>query len=597
MCHRSRETSANEANRVEIMNDLPGALELLTSRVDDLDRRVHALEHQSETVESTSDSSPASSFTLSTDNNSPEQASGVFALLGRGMLGLAGAYVLRAVAESGALPRIATAWVAVAYGMAWLVLAAWSKRPSRLTQVTYAVTSALILAPMLWELTLHFKTFSPLIAAAILAVYMLLATLISWRRSVPVAWVAHSAAALTALSLGIGAHSMLPFIAVLLVCAALSEYAALKRGEAGISPLVLFVSDLAIWGLIFIYSGPPSARADYPDLGAVVLIIPAWLLWMINAICLTVKTVLLQKRMTVFEALQVMIAFGLAVSGTLIFAPNSGRTWLGTVCVLLAAASYVALFRRMLPSAEQRNILVFSAWCAILTLAGVTWLLPTVPAAICLGAGALVAIVFGGPLRSVLLELHGLVFLIAAAFISRSPQYAFGELAGSLPVKPGLSLIAAAVCAAAFYAASKERPGEEWQRQILHFIPALLAAFALSALLVQALLGLVGTGVHLEPHHVAFIRTLTLCVVSVAFAFGGSRLGRLEMTRIAYSVLAFVAAKLLFEDLTHGRMEFTAGSIFLVALTLIAVPRLMRSKAKAPMLAHEREESILQKHV
>jgi hypothetical protein len=265
--------------------------------------------------------------------------------------------------------------------------------------------------------------------------------------------------------------------------------------------------------------------------------------------------------------------------------------------MLLAAATYFVMFRWLVSSAEQRNTLVFGTWSAALTLAGVIWLMPTAPAAMCLGAGALAAILFGGRLRNVQLELHGLAFLIAAAILSHSLQYAFGELAGSLPVRPGAILIAAAVCATLFYATSKEQPGEEWQRQTLHFIPALLAAFALSALLVQGLLGLGGTVVPLESHHVALIRTLTLCVVSTAFAFGGSRLRRLEMTRIAYSLLALVTAKLLFEDLRHGRMEFIAGSIFLVALTLIAVPRLARGKRKIPAPVQEQEEAVLQKHM
>ena len=48
------------------------------------------------------------------------------------------------------------------------------------------------------------------------------------------------------------------------------------------------------------------------------------------------------------------------------------------------------------------------------------------------------------------------------------------------------------------------------------------------------------------------------------------------MTRIAYAAVAFMAVKLIFEDLREGRMDFIALSIFLFAVTLIAVPRLGR---------------------
>jgi predicted tellurium resistance membrane protein TerC len=58
------------------------------------------------------------------------------------------------------------------------------------------------------------------------------------------------------------------------------------------------------------------------------------------------------------------------------------------------------------------------------------------------------------------------------------------------------------------------------------------------------------------------------------------------MTRLAYVTLAFVAAKLIFEDLRHGHMVFIAGSIFLFAITLIAVPKLVRVGAKACAASH-----------
>jgi hypothetical protein len=561
------------------MNDLPGALELLSSRVDDLEKRVHALERPSEAIVPAREESLGDSAALAADDNQAEQTSGVFAVLGRGMLGIAGAYVLRAVAASGSLPELAVATVAIAYAMAWLVWAAWSRNTTKFVQVVYAGASAVILAPMLWELTLHFKTFSPFTSATVLGAYVVLAEFLYWKKGVaPVAWVADGATALAALALGIATNVLLPFIATLLLLVALCEYATFRGRGEGIRPLVVLVSDVAIFTLLFIYAGPPNTRADYPNPGAAALIAPAWLLWALNGISLTIKTTVLERTMSVFEAIQTMVAFGLAVSSVLYFAPVSGTMVLGLVCLVLSICSYVALFRRLLHSTERRNRLVFSLWSAALTLAGVIWLLPQGAAATCLAAGSLAAIVSGVRMRCALLELHGLVFLVAAAVLSRSPQYAFGELAGTAPLRPGPVLIAAAVCSTLFYAASKERPAEEWQQQILHFVPALLAALALSALLVQGLLGLASSVMSLAVHHVAFIRTLTLCAVSVVFAFGGSRWDRLEMKRIAYAALAFVAAKLLFEDLQHGRMEFIAGSIFLFAITLIAVPRLVRVK-------------------
>ena len=80
--------------------------------------------------------------------------------------------------------------------------------------------------------------------------------------------------------------------------------------------------------------------------------------------------------------------------------------------------------------------------------------------------------------------------------------------------------------------------------------------------------------------YVAFIRTLILCALALALAFCGSRWRRVELTRIAYATLGLVAAKLLFEDLRLGHLEFIAAAFFLFAITLIAVPRLAHRKMR-----------------
>ena len=179
------------------------------------------------------------------------------------------------------------------------------------------------------------------------------------------------------------------------------------------------------------------------------------------------------------------------------------------------------------------------------------------------------------------LEFHGVIYLVAASIASGLPEYVFRSLAGPLPSRPPWSMLLISVCAILCYAVAKERQGEAWRQQILHLVPSLLAACSIAALLVQGLLRLAALAITTDVFHVAFIRTLTLCSVALALAFGGSRWRRLEMTRIAYAALAFVAAKLLFEDLRQGRMEFIAASIFLFAVTLIGVPRLARMGHKA----------------
>ena len=136
-------------------------------------------------------------------------AGGAFSVLGKAMLGIAGAYLLRAVAESSSLPRTAVAAVAIAYALGWLAWASRAKAGDWLAGTTYACTSALILAPMLWELTLRFNVLPAPVSAAVVCGFVLAASALAWKRDfAPVLWVANGTAVAIALTLAIASHQI-----------------------------------------------------------------------------------------------------------------------------------------------------------------------------------------------------------------------------------------------------------------------------------------------------------------------------------------------------------------------------------------------------
>lgn len=557
------------------MNNLPEALDQLSHRVDDLEKRIHALEHPEEQLQPGAESAQAR--TPHVQESTIERASGVFPVLGRAMLGIAGAYVLRALMDLSPLPKLAIAAVALAYAVAWMVGAARSVGRSHFAGAVYAGTSALILGPMLWELLLRFRILPPLAIAGVLSGFVVTASVVTWKpERGTVFWVAHFAAALTALSLSIASLAMTPFIASLLLMVLICEYAVAKERGHAIRPLVAAMADGAVWAQIFIYSGPESARVNYPQLSTTALIAPACILFLMNATHVVIRTMHLQKRISVFETVQAMIAFLLVAASLLFFLPATGTMTLGVVCLAFAVATYAAVILYFRRAAEKRNFRVFAAWSAALLLAGALWTLPADWAAACMGLAALLAVMAGVWLECVTLDLHSVVYLIAAALLSGLPSYVSDALVGPLPAKPAWSIFVVSACAVLCYAIGRERLGEAWPQQVLHFVPALLASCAVAALLVQGLLRLVALFLTPSLIHLALVRTLTVCSLALALAFGGRLWGRLEMTRIAYAAVAFMAVKLVIEDLREGRMDFIAVSIFLFAVTLIAVPRLAR---------------------
>jgi hypothetical protein len=561
------------------MDDLSDVLEQITARLETLERRVEILEHSPTVLSAPVPQQPSmpTAAIEAGEETSLAQASGVFSVLGKAMLGIAGAYLLRAVAETSSLPKLAIAAVAIAYAILWLVSAARLPVGAWFASVIYAGTSALILAPMLWELTLRFKVLPAPATAGILGAFVMVASALAWKLDrTPVIWVANATVAVTALALSMATRELAPFIAVLLLMVLICEYAIERDHERSIRPLVAASADLAIWFLIFIYSSPPSSRVDYPAMNTAELLLPACLLFLMYAASVVFRTMRRGQKITVFETGQTMIAFLLATSTVLYFAPRIGAIGLGVACLVLSAACYSAVLAIFDGIAEGRNYHIFATWATALLLTGSLLCLPPFCLAACLGLAAIGCTALGVRMGRLTLGFHGLVFLAAAAVVSGLLKYAFHALAGTLPAGVAWSVCGVSACTIICYAAGKPGSQENWKQQLLHLVPAALAVCALAALLVEGLVWLVALRLTPDVYHVAFLRTLSLCAVALALAFVGSRWHRVELTWIAYASLWFIAAKLLFEDLRHGRLEFIAASIFVFAITLIAVPRLAR---------------------
>ena len=568
------------------MNESPGALELLSNRVDELEKRVHALEHPYQ-VKTPAIKSAAASAQLEDETDSLQTAN-IFPLLGRAMLGIAGAYVLRAIAEAGVMPKGVAAAIAIAYALAWLVWAVRAPRLSGIVSLVYAGTSVMILVPMLWEETLNFHVFVPSATAGVLAAFVITAATLEWsRESSPVLWIAYGAVAAAAIALSLATHAMLPFVLVLLLVVLLCEGARTLGRIRPMWPLVALAADAAVSAMIFVYNGPQNARAQYPELSLAALLLPALLLCAINATSVAVRVFQQGCRISAFEIVQVTITFGLAVSSVLCFASGAAMV-LGLACLMLSSALYGAGFRSLRQPAEPRNFRVFSMWSAALLIAGALWALPRSGAGLALAVAGTAACLVAERMELPIVELQGVVFFCAATLVSDVASYIFGALAGAQPDRSALAVWIIGGTASAAYFVGKDSRDAGWARQSLRLVPALLGVSATAALAVHGILTVAKFAIVLDAHHIAFLRTLAISMVSLFLAFAGSRWGRITMTRLAYVAVAFMAAKLIFEDLRHGHMEFIAGSIFLLAITLIAVPRLVRIGANSRAALHPR---------
>lgn len=563
------------------MDDLD-ALARLTARIETLERRVCVLEHSSETAVS-APAEPVSPVVQAPISETLPfaQDGGVFPVLGKAMLGIAGAYLLRAVAESGSFPKLAVVVLALAYAAMWLVWAARVPAEARFASTVYAATSALILAPMLWELTLRFEVLPTMATAGVLGMFVVTAYALAWKRSlVPVVWVASVAAVLTTLALLIATRDLVPFILALLLMAVASEVTAYRNRWLGLRPLIAVAVDLAIWILLYLYSRPEGLPPEYKNVAAPLLLALGCTLLLVYGVSTVLRTTRLRQKISVFEIGQTVIAFLLAVFSILRFGTGAGALLLGAFCLLFSAACYAAAyayfdrFPERFP--DQRTFHVYATWSMALLLVGSSLCFRPLLLALCLSVAAIVATLLGARASRLTLEFHGLAYLATAAYASGLLDYAGRALAGTFPAAPGWIVWIVASSAVACYAVGDRPRAEQWNQRFLQLLSAILAVAAMITFLLSLLVWLAAIGMTPSASQVAVIRTLITCSVALALAFGGSRWQRAELVWIAYGALALVTAKLLFEDLQHGHPASTAVSIFLYAVALILVPRMAR---------------------
>ena len=124
----------------------------LEREVRDLARRVAYLEHLINVGQVGQAVPPANSVAQAlppANSDLLPETTALLPVLGRALLGLAGAYLLRALTESGTFAPKAGVAIGLLYALLWLVWAARTPAARRIETALRALTSVLVLSPLL----------------------------------------------------------------------------------------------------------------------------------------------------------------------------------------------------------------------------------------------------------------------------------------------------------------------------------------------------------------------------------------------------------------------------------------------------------------
>jgi len=557
----------------------------LANRVAQLERHTGMVEPVHEVPLPRLEAAPAG-----TSGSPSDETTGLVAILGRAFLGLAGAYLLRALTEGGALPIKAGIAIAIAYALAWLAWAAHTPPHRRLEAAIHTVTAALVLSPLLWEATLSFHAIGTWTAGAILLLFIVFGMAAAWQKNqVIVSTIATVAGLGTATGLLMATHDVIPFTFVFLAVAVVVEISACLEhwlSERWLAALTADFSVLLATWLVTNERGLPESYAAIPHSYLLAAQIALLAIYLSSTI---VRTLFCGFTFTGFETTQCAVAFAISVTGGLRLSSANPRVTPGVGLFLLfcAAACYLVSFARLNRRGTRgRNFYTYSTFGMLLALVGSRILLSGTAAAAFWSVLALTCILAGGVVKRLTLKLHGGVYLLLALVSLSALQQASALLLGTAPWPGGhaMALWAGALVATLGYAlGTRFTPGQNltWNFTMFRTILAATFVWLVAGVAAGALIGAYHGWFGADATHAycATLRTAVLVSASLLLAWCGSRWHRPELSHLTYPVMLLGGFRLLAEDLHQEQKAALFFSLLVYGAALTMLPKLKRASA------------------
>ncbi len=451
----------------------------------------------------------------------------IVALGGRCLFVLAGAFLVRALTDSGAFPRGAGVALGLGYALIWLVFSDRAGRAGSAAAATaWGATALVIACPLVWEASTRFGVLRPTAAAAVLLAVAVAALGASVHRNLhALAWVAVLSVLPTACLLLVTTHALVTFGALLIVLAAGAWAASIRRGWTGLPWLPAVVADLVVLEAVWIATRPDGLPEAYAGLSRGAILALALALFAVS-IAGTVRTAFSRAgKPDPFEAIQ------------------------------LGAALLLTVF----------------AVSRLTPLAGV-------PASLVWGFAGFAAVVAPARIVGRAAPAYAAVLLLVAAVASGLAGFVRHAFIGSpvtgMPATDSLVVLALSAAATALLVA-RVRAGTGGPARGAMFALACVSIVGAGALAVFGLTLVVAPDG--DAGRVAAVRGAVLAAASVLLA-SLRRLPTLApLARLTYPVLAIAGLKLLIDDLPHGRPSTLVATFVVYGAALIVVPRILRA--------------------
>lgn len=560
---------------MEHRSEVEMRLDRIESAMDELSARLAAIETGERRVEIAARSAvvPEAEPTLITDD-APDLKHPM-ALMGRSVLILGGAFVLRALTESAVLPPIAGVVAGLVYAIAWMIIADRAARGGRRGEALFdCATAAAIAYPLVWETTTRFKLMSPAVAGVVLLIVSLILLGVGRRNTLrSVTWLATGAGSAAFLAVAIAAAAPLALMVVATLFAATALIATGRERWFAVAWPAIAGSNLLALGLVaqaLMRRSPHSASAVVYGL---LLFAAVWF----SAIVF--RSLAWRSEPTLVEIAQSVEVVLVGVGGAVIAARLLGTSEL--VPSLFALTAGLALVA-VAAVAAQRGLFELSMTCSgvgsFSVLFGSFMLFGREASSILWALIAVVAAVVARRLTSTLIVVQCVVWLAAATLAAAIPALLVRALAvGAEPSRLTIASVVVALLAGVSYAGLRGVAGARAARIVA------LTAIVAEALTILMTLGSTYVPVT-TPVYVALIGTIVLAATAAALASVNVVLLP-EAGIVARAVLAVGGAKLVVQDI-----RLSSALVLVVAFAIYGFAMLIVSRTGSAALPPAEEE-------
>jgi hypothetical protein len=576
------------------LEDLSARLDEVTRELRQVRERLERLETGAEPVQPPPEPADAAEGPALDETSEPHEVVGAIptgsvGLVGRTLVVLGGAFLLRAITDAAVVPALGGVAVALAYATWWLVQADRAGAAGhRLGAVFHGLAAAMIAYPLIWETTIRFELLNGPAAAAALVAFFALGLAVAQRRELAlIAWTHTLFTIGTGLALLVGTRDFMIFtIALLMLGAAIEAFAfhdrwlPLRWPAAAAADLAVIMAATAAMGP----DGPPKGAALLSPAAVTLAGLALPLLYLSS---IAANTLLRRRPITPFELTQaiaaLVVGFGIATR-TAAFV-DASTSPIGFASILLGAACYAAAFAYVEKfSGRGTNFYSYSTLAAALILFGCPLALPAVALAPTWAALALAAIAISRRLDPIATRFHGAVYLLASALAAGLISLA----SDGLLADPGadwrpitLTSVYVTATGVACYAILVSAPNvaaSRWLELLPRAATATVVTWSAAGLAAAWLAGLVLTASSgtAAPAFVAAGRTAVLATFAVLLAWAGRRLSLPELTWLVYPLLIGGGIKLVWKDLNYDHPVALFFGFAIYGTSLILTPRLMR---------------------